>query len=708
MFRAITASIAGCAFLFLIAAQSQNNRQSYQNWAVVAGGPEGQRYSRLKQINRDNVRDLELAWKYDSGDEFSGSEMQCNPIIVGGTMYVTTPKLRLVALDAGTGAQKWAFNPFEGESIRTKMRNRGVTYWSDGSRDARIFVAARNWLYAIDARTGQPVAGFGEKGRVDLRRGLGREPETLSVGATTPGVIYKDLLIIGSIVNEDLPSAPGDIRAYDVRTGAIRWTFHTIPRPGEYGYETWPKDAWKYTGGANSWTGVTLDPARGTVFVPTGSAAFDFYGENRHGDNLFANSLLALDASTGKRKWHFQFVHHDVWDRDLPAPPTLVRIQRAGRSVDAVAQITKSGFVFVFDRDSGKPLFPIEEREVPGSDVDGEQLARHQPLPSAPAPFARQQLTEDLLTSRTPEARAAVLERFKKVRSGPQFTPPSLEGTIVFPGFDGGGEWGGAAFDPDTQKLYVNANEMAWILRLVPRTRRPATARALYLRDCSGCHRTDLKGAPPQFPALDRIGAKLNGEQVATMIRKGSGRMPGFPQWSDEAISKVSAYLLKGEDQRINDVGSAIAEIPKYGIDGYNKFLDPDGYPAIAPPWGTLSAINLTTGDYAWKIPFGKYPELASKGLRNTGSENYGGPVVTAGGLLFIGATNYDRKFRAFDKDTGKLLWETELGAAGNATPAVYEVNGRQFVVIGGGGGKSKISGGAYYAFALPAAGAKK
>lgn len=686
-----------CAALAVLGAAGD-----YRSWSVVAGGAEGMRYSALDQINRANVNRLGLAWKFDSGDEFPGSEMQCNPIVVNGVLYATTPKLRVVALDAATGALKWSFDPFEGEKVATKMRNRGVVYWK-GGRDERVFVAARQYLYALDARTGKPAPGFGERGRIDLRRGLGREPEMLFVTNTTPGVVYRDLLITGTLVNEDLPSAPGDIRAYDVRTGALKWSFHTIPRPGEFGYDTWPKDAWRYAGGANSWAGMTLDAARGVVYVPTGSASFDFYGANRHGDNLFANCLLALDAATGKRKWHFQFVRHDVWDRDLPAPPTLVRVRRNGRMVDAVAQITKSGFVFVFDRDTGKSLFPIEEREVPASDVDGELLAKRQPLPLAPAPFARQEVTEDLLTRRTSEAHAGVLEQFRKIRSGPQFTPPSFEGTIVFPGFDGGGEWGGAAFDPATKLLYVNSNEMAWVLRLVPRTRRPAGARALYLRDCSSCHRADLKGAPPQFPALTGLADKLNAGQVQSVIRKGAGRMPGFPNWSDEAVSKVASFLLSGKDERIADAGAAVAEMTKYGTDGYNKFLDHEKYPAISPPWGTLNAIHLETGEYAWKIPFGEFPELAAQGMRNTGSENYGGAVVTAGGLLFIGATNHDNKFRAYDKETGKLLWETELSAAGNATPAVYEVGGRQFVVIAAGGGKStRPSGGSYYAFALP------
>ena len=304
---------------------------------------------------------------------------------------------------------------------------------------------------------------------MDLREGLGRDPKLQSISATTPGVVYKDLLILGSIVSEDLPASPGDIRAFDVRTGRIRWTFHTIPRPGEYGYETWPKDAWTYIGGVNDWAGMSLDEKRGWVFAATGSASFDFYGANRLGDDLFANCVIALKADSGERVWHFQGVRHDLWDRDFPAAPTLVTVKRDGQPIDAVAQITKSGFVFVFDRETGRPLFPIEYRPVPASDVDGEVTAATQPLPLRPAPFARQMLTPDIVTTRTPEAHQAVLEQLQTLRSGGQFTPPSLQGTVVFPGFDGGGEWGGPAFDPETGVLYVNSNEMAWILRLVPR-----------------------------------------------------------------------------------------------------------------------------------------------------------------------------------------------------------------------------------------------
>jgi Glucose dehydrogenase len=418
-------------------------------------------------------------------------------------LYATTPRLRVIALDAATGKLLWDFDPRKGEKVTGKQRSRGLSYWASGS-DRRIFAGLNEYLYSLDARTGKPDTAFGEGGRVDLRKGLRAGSDSLTVRATSPGVVYKDLLIQGTLVSEDLPAAPGHIRAFDVRTGKVRWMFHTIPQPGETGYETWPKDAWQRIGGVNSWPGLTLDERSGLVFIPTGSASFDFYGANRIGDNLFANCLLALNAETGERVWHFQFVRHDVWDRDLPSAPALVQVKRDGKTVDAVAQITKSGFVWLFERATGKPLFPFEQIDVPASDVDGESLSRTQVLPLKPAPFARQRLTEEMLTNRTPEAHQAVLERFRKLRSGGQFTPPSLQGTIVFPGFDGGGEWGGQAFDPETGLYYVNSNEMAWILRLVPRAERKGipTAASAYRQHCAGCHRPDRKGAPPEFPSL--------------------------------------------------------------------------------------------------------------------------------------------------------------------------------------------------------------
>jgi len=686
-------------FLAAFAAAAQ---PSGKDWRYFSGDPGNLHYSRLAQINKSNVARLKVAWTFDSHDAFKGGELQCNPLVIGGTVYATTPALKVVALDAATGKTRWTFDPFDGVQVTSKMRNRGLLFWDDGA-GGRIYVGARTWMYAISARTGLPVKTFGTNGRIDLRQGFtGRDPETHSLTNTTPGVIYKDMMIVGHLTSEDLPAAPGDIRAFDLRTGHQRWIFHTIPRDGEPGAETWPDAARRTAGGANNWPGMALDVARGLVFVPTGSAAFDFYGANRPGDNLYANTLLCLDANTGKRVWHFQAVKHDVWDRDFPTAPVLVRVRRGGKLVDGVAQATKSGVVFVFERTTGKPLFPIEYRPVPPSPVDGEMLATTQPYPVKPAPFARQQVTEEILTRRTPAAHAAALETFRKVRTGGQFTPPTLEGSFVFPGFDGGAEWGGQAFDPATGLFYVNSNEMAWILRLVPRSARKGrmSTRDIYLQNCSGCHRPDRKGTPPEFPALVDLGGRKSAPQVAAVIREGAGRMPGFAQLGAEAVEGLTQYLMSDKEATV-EVATRRTTVNslKYTTDGYNKFLDADGYPAIAPPWGTLNAINLHTGEYAWKIPFGEYPELKDK---TTGSENYGGPLITAGGLLFIGASNFDRKFRAYDKANGQLLWETTLPFSGNATPATYEVNGKQYVLIAAGGGKSGApAGSVWVAFAL-------
>ncbi len=676
-----------------------------QEWPVYHGSYANTKHSPLKQIHTGNVSSLKLAWKFDTGGAGKETEMQCNPLVRHGVMYVSSPRLRIFALDAATGRPLWSFDPHQGKDPGAgKFRHRGFNYWESGN-DRRLYFAAGPWLWCLNARTGKPVRSFGQGGRIDLRENLGRDASNLVITVTTPGVVYKDLLILGSLVSESLPAAPGHIRAFDVRTGQLRWIFHTIPHPGEYGYDTWPKDAWQYIGGANAWGGLALDEQRGIVFAPTGSATYDFYGANRHGDNLFANCLIALDASTGRRLWHFQFVRHDLWDRDLPAAPTLVQVRRGGRVIDAVAQITKSGHVWVFDRVTGESLFPYEEVSVQQTDVDGEWTAPKQVLPLKPAPFARQMFTEDLITRRTPEAHADVLRRWRSYRNGPQFTPPSLQGTILFPGFDGGGEWGGATWDPETGLFYVNSNEMAWIIRLVERRQeKRVTGRTLYRQQCASCHRENLAGSPPEFPSLVNLAGRRSAEQVRALVLKGAGRMPGYAHLGEEGVSAILAYILQGVEKEVADAPRAPSPIDlKYRLDGYVRFTDPDGYPAITPPWGTLNALDLNTGEYAWRIPLGEIPALARQGLTNTGSENYGGSVVTAGGLLFIGATNSDAKFRAFDKRTGALLWEYQMDAAGNATPATYMANGKQYVVIGAGGGKwGNPSGSTYYAFALP------
>jgi quinoprotein glucose dehydrogenase len=652
------------------------------------GGPYNIRYSTLTQVNPGNVGKLQVAWTYDSHDSFKDSEMQSNPIIVDGVLYATTPSLRVVAINAVSGKEIWIFDPNQGKGPGRRYRHRGVTVYKD-----RVFFTHRNFLYALDKKTGQPIPSFGESGRIDLRQGLDRPAEGVSISASSPGVIFEDMLILGSTVPETLPGSPGHIRAFDVNTGKRRWIFHTIPHPGEFGYETWSKDSYEVNGGANAWAGLSIDPQLGMVFAATGQASFDFYGANRIGDNLFADCVLALDARTGKRIWHFQGVRHDVWDLDFPAAPSLVTVRRDGAKVEAVAQITKTGFVFLLDRRTGKPLFPIEYRKVPASTLDGEHLSKTQPYPLKPPPFTRQNFTEDLVTNRTPEAHAAVLTRLREIDHGPMFTPPSRRGTLLFPGTDGGGEWGGAAFDPETGLLYVNSNEQPWIIRMVTQD-----TKSLYQNNCASCHGADRKGTPPTFPALVDIGQRRSREELITLVRDGSGRMPGFSHLEGKAAEIVD-FLLTGHDAMAENQNPL-----KYRNEGYILWRDPDGYPPLTPPWGTLNAIDLNAGEIRWQIPLGEYPELVAKGIKNTGSDNYGGPVVTASGLLFIGATSFDKKFRAFDKITGRLLWETTLPAAGNATPSIYSIDGREYIVIVCGGGKNDApSGSSIVAFTLPA-----
>jgi quinoprotein glucose dehydrogenase len=685
------------------------------DWPVYLGDKARSHYSPLKQLQPRNVDRLKVAWTYHSGDARKDnlSQIQCNPIIVDGVLYGTTPRIKLVALQAATGRELWRFDPYTAEARGgVEGVNRGVTYWAKED-DRRVLFIADHFLYAIDATTGCPIPSFGTNGHVDIKEGLGRDVSQLFVTSTTPGTICRNLYFMSLRVGEGpAPAAPGHIRAYDVRTGRIVWTFHTIPYPGEAGAETWPPDAWKYIGGVNCWAGMALDERRGILFVPTGSASFDFWGGNRIGQDLYANCLLALEANTGRRLWHYQVVHHDIWDRDLPAPPSLVTVKRNGLKIDAVSQTTKSGLVFLFNRETGEPLFPIEERAVPASDLQGESAWPTQPMPLKPAPFARQLFTYNEITDISEASRRAVLDRFARLRPHMPFAPPSTEGTIVFPGFDGGGEWGGAAVDPEGV-LYVNANEMPWIINMAPAHRDTnsvsAPGQQLFTQICAVCHGLDRKGNTSQnVPALVEVGKKLSREEIVRLLGSGRGVMPSFGFLSEPQKSALADFLLGNVTRQTGALHDhAVGEedvlggIP-YTITRFTRWLDTNGYPAVKPPWGTLNTIDLNTGEFRWKVPLGEDPALTARGISPTGLENYGGPLVTAGGLVFIAASK-DEMFRAFDRRTGKVLWQTKLPAGGYATPATYSVAGRQYVVIACGGGKMGTkSGDAYVAFALP------
>ena len=685
--------------LLLLLAGCRESRLPSTDWPTTGGGPANTRYSPLDQINTTNVGRLRVAWTFHTGDlPKERGEIQATPIVIDGIMYTTTPALAVVALHAENGKQIWRFDPrTTPHAPRTDMThvNRGVVYWAD-TNDRRIFFTAGRRLYALDARTGHPISTFGDSGSIDLAVGLSRDIGDAYLVATSPGAIYRDLLIQGQRVGEDEGSAPGDVRAYDVRSGAIRWTFHTVPQPGEFGHDTWPPDAWRTAGGANSWAGMSVDTSRGVVYVPTGSATPDFYGGDRLGANLFANSLIALDAMSGKRLWHFQTVHHDIWDRDLPAAPNLVTVTRAGNRVDAAAQITKSGFVFVFDRQTGKPLFDVVERRVPASDLAGERASATQPMPVKPAPFARQSITEADVTD---------LGRYSGLNRGGFFTPPSRSGSIVLPGFDGGGEWGGAAVDPESAVIYVNASDIPWIAamresaRILRRTGPPRSGAAVYAEVCATCHSGAGRG-----PSLANVAQRRTYEETRGIIDWGRGFMPSFaglPVAERRAVLQYIGYPVTA-DTAASAWRRTQGSTSRYEFVGYERWRDSSGYPAVKPPWGTLSAIDLNTGEYRWRIPLGEFTELKARGIPPTGTELYGGPIVTAGGLVFIAASQ-DAKFRAFDKHNGAMLWEADLPAPGYATPSTYAVNGTQFVVIAAGGGKlGSKSSDTYVAFALP------
>lgn len=715
--------------LMISCTNTETSMQTGKDYPVYGGNKAGNRYSPLDQINLNNVMNLRVAWMYDAAEIPDPNDskpprpkaIQCQPIVVNGILYGTTPDLKLFALDAGTGKQLWKFEPSkDGKRYNVINVNRGVVYWEIGN-DKRILYSAGSNLYAVDAGDGKPVQEFGQNGVVDLHEGLApdanHDVSQLSVTANTPGIVYKNLLIIGSAVPESGDAAPGNVRAFDIVTGKLKWVFHTVPQPGEFGYDTWPKDAWKSIGAANNWSGLTLDEKRGVVYFGTGSPSSDFYGGNREGTNLFSDCVMALDAASGKMKWYYQTIHHDLWDRDEPCPPNLATIKKDGKTIDVVVQATKDGLVYVLDRDKGTSIFPVEERRVPTDGLPGEHPWPTQKYPAKPLPLSHQVFTEADITDISPEAHAFVKEQFLQFKSDSKFTPPSVSGTLVF-GYSGGAEWGGNAISPDGV-LYQNSNDDPWILQMIDTATRNkefaslSTGNALYIMNCASCHGQDRKGSGTAFPGLVNIGKKRTATEIQSIVKTGSGRMPAFQRLSDEDRTSIVNYLLNMPANRTQPYSEhsttpPVQEVknkefgykPAYVNKVWKKLTDPDGYPGLKPPWGTLNAIDLNTGDYLWKVPLGEYPELTKKGIPVTGTESYGGPVVTAGGLVFIAATR-DEKIRAFDRKTGKIVWEYQLPAGGFATPITYEVDGTQYIVISAGGARGLKAGGNYIAFAL-------
>jgi len=676
-----------------------------RTWSFYKGDEASSSYSPLQEINVSNVSRLENAWTFQMSDLPQGEQpvsSQSNPIIVDGVMYANSGKQTVYAIDAATGKEIWSCKTLD-EGVPSAA-SRGVTYW-ESKGDKRILYSSGNYLMAIDAKTGKIIPSFGNNGRINLNEGMRDDPEKISVTLSTPGRIYKDLIIIGARTPDAYGAPPGYIRAYNCKTGKLEWTFHTIPHPGETGYETWPPDAYKYAGGVNCWAGLSIDTRRGMVFLALGSPSYDYYANDRAGENLFGNCVLALDAATGQYKWHFQAVHHDLWDYDLPAPPNLVTFEKDGKQVDAVAQVTKQGFVFILDRDTGKPVYPVEERKVPASDIPGEEVWPTQPFPVKPKAFVKQFMTEEDLNYYSDEDHKAILQQFRSVRYEGLFTPPDLKGTLSLPATRGGANWGGAAYDPATGHLYIRGNNLPEIITIVDLDKHFAardnsifeTGRVAYMRHCSACHGAEKKGIPPTFPSLISLKNKMSEKEALEKIRMGGGSMPGYKGVLTPAEEQaITAFLFdkkEGQAGPVAEVKTGETNVIRYGnITGYKTWAGPSGNPAMKGPWGTLNALNLSTGEYEWQIPLGNDEKLQEKGGPITGLLGRSGPMVTAGGLVFISGAE-DKKLWAFDKTTGKMVWETELPAANNANVCSYYLNGKQYIALSVGGTKENPSG---------------
>jgi quinoprotein glucose dehydrogenase len=685
-------AFAGLLSAVVVAGTAFEERQPYTTWSAYAGSADSMQYSALAQINRTTVGSLERAWFYPVTG--APERLPFNPLIVDEMMFVAGETGVVVALNAATGAEVWRSSQHATE--------RGLAYWERSDRsDRRLILAKDDGIREIDARTGQLITTFGISGFVDMRIG---SPRRLGGPGNSPPRIFENLLIVGSNTGEGYGSPPGDIRAYDVVSGRLVWTFHTIPRPGEYGYDTWPPDAWQYAGGANVWGDLTLDTANGIVFAPTGSPTHDLYGADRAGTNLFGNCLLALDARTGQRRWHFQAVHHDLWDYDLASGPKLLTVRHEGRHVDIVAVAGKTGFLYVFERLTGKPLWPIEERPVPKSEIPGEASWPTQPFPLAPPPFARQRITpEDINRFVSLDEQTRLKLAVREAANTGLFTPSShLRWHIQFPGAWGGANWGSTAADPTTGMLLVRSLEMPSYRKMslvdpaAQRTPDPVPPAAdhqlgfnIYTRLCSSCH------GPGQ--TLMRSPATLGSDQFLALIRQGREAMPGFPEalLPVDRVNALERYLLSLPVAR-DQGGGAFVQLPanltrypgpvtRYAGSFSAGWYTSNGYPAVGPPWTQLVAYDLNDGTIKWRVADGQAPGIVEGDGSKTGTVRpRNGPVVTAGGLVFV-ANSQDRFLRAYDTATGRVLWEHELDANPEGIPAVYEIAGRQYVAFAAG-----------------------
>lgn len=643
------------------------------DWAVYLGDAGRRHYSDLTQINRGNVDQLELAWKYTSSER--GGSMYASPLVIDGVLYGLSPQLVAFALNAATGDMLWRTDP------EIQGAQRGLMWWEKDD-DRRIFYTAGRMLIALDADDGSPIEEFGIDGLVDLRP---PGPESY-IGVTAPGVVFEDMIMLGFSTTENADAYPGSVRAFSAVDGRLIWTFNTIPAPGTPGSETWAEGALAEAGGANVWTGMTLDEERGVLFAPTGSATPDFYGASRLGDNLFANSLLAIDARTGKLNWYYQVVRHDLWDRDNPSPPTLVEFERDGQVIDGVALTTKSGHLYVFDRDTGTPVYPLIDVDTLPSTLPGEEPSPVQTVSSVS--FSRQTFE---ITKRSPEATKHVEALIKDWDLRP-WAPPKVGTVLITPWYDGGAEWGGSAFDPANNRLILNANNESGILTLTEIPVGFSNAGA-YATHCGSCHGAKLEGTETG-PALLGILERVNYREIAKVINEGSDRMPSFSHLTGTVRRRIITHIVAPEPV-VDEPSKEVS----YTHCCYTYLRDHEQLPGTAPPWGTLNSIDVASGNIVWSVPFGNYPSHPDLGL---GAVSYGGPVVTASGLIFIAATP-DKKFRAYDTRDGKVLWQTDLTAAGFSTPAIYTVDGKQYVVISAGGGRmGPPSGADYFAYSLP------